>query len=444
MSSYAEIKADTTNALASGEYESAFRSFQSAIDFRTQMLDGSESQFADAFGVFAQIAEHFAADEFVSQIRAVCGQPNDIQRLYDLGYALYEENLPGIGATVLARADELAPGTPAVVAELVTSLEACNSCHSAVGILRKYPELTSSAFLPAYQLAFNSAMCGDLNTLRESLSTLPQLSSGDENDEYMTQRIRDWVHRADQVGSVSALDNQDLRGWHYVTTGGVLTHLSPHGFPDPMCGRYAMLGDSPGRVHQGVIDLKRLANRYDWQPTSITPLDNRSSQIVGHAVARSLDLPLRSWTEEGSNSNTIVVAYDLSSFDDLTRYKNLREREPHQILFSHALCWVRSCPFAPDVVTLLHQYNTAPWDSQMRIDPDSNQTTQTEPDERAPEQIADDILSAEPESEGTDIADANAPALSDDLLDAIRPFPTATPTRENFWESSPVKSASFR
>ena len=49
--------------------------------------------------------------------------------------------------------------------------------------------------------------------------------------------------RAGTARAVTSLDRQDLRGWHYVLTGGVLASLSPYGF-DAMTGRWAYLSDS--------------------------------------------------------------------------------------------------------------------------------------------------------------------------------------------------------
>jgi hypothetical protein len=41
---------------------------------------------------------------------------------------------------------------------------------------------------------------------------------------------------------------RDLRGWHYVTTGGLLLERSPYGLDQPMHGRYAYLNDAPALV----------------------------------------------------------------------------------------------------------------------------------------------------------------------------------------------------
>ncbi len=44
--------------------------------------------------------------------------------------------------------------------------------------------------------------------------------------------------RAGVAGGADAARRRDLRGWHYVLTGGVLASLSPYGFDTGMTGRY--------------------------------------------------------------------------------------------------------------------------------------------------------------------------------------------------------------
>jgi len=436
--SYEEIRTNAIAALESAQHQEAFRSFRSAIDYRFGALDGSESQFKDAFEIFARISEHFAPPEFVDKVRAVVETPNDIQVLYDFGYLMYEEGQPGIGATALARADELAPGTAAVVSELVTCLESCNQCQMAVEILKKYPELTSKGFFPAYQLAFNGTMAGDLSVARAAFATLPSLSSGDENEQFMMGRIERFLNRADRIHAVSTLGLDDLRGWHYVLSGGIITQLSAFGYPDPMGGRFAMIQDSYDMIRVGVENLKRIVEQKSVPVESVTAINDRGSQIVASVVGSLLKLPVRQWSPSDSQSKTIVVAYDLSLIDDLTPYQQLRDRSPGQLLFSHAFCWVRSCPIAADVVSILHQYNNAPWDPKMQFD---SEKEMSDPDERPIDQIAADILSStgNPNEGG----DGEVPQLTNQFLEAVGAFPESAGLRELFWESSPVKSSQF-
>jgi hypothetical protein len=185
----------------------------------------------------------------------------------------------------------------------------------------------------------------------------------------------------------------------------------------------------------GIRNLKRVIERKRIPIDSITPLEDRASQIVGAATAKVLGYPLRLWS--GSKSNTIVVAYDLSAID-LTPYKQLSEHSSGQLLFSHALRWVQSCSIAPDVLTLLYQFNSAPWEPQLRVSPDDSATTFSDPDDRPPDVIANEIIDATYEAD-----EEHPPELSDSFLDAIERFPLTSGSREIAWETSPVNSSRF-
>jgi len=439
MEPYETIRAATLEALDAQDFGRAFATFRTAIEHSSQNLDGSTAQFVDAFALFARISGHLANEAFAAIVQAAADRPGDINVLSRLGEHLYDADLYDIAATVLARADALAPGETAIVTKLAEALESSHQCAEAVQVLRRYPAMTGSEFFPAYLLAFNSLMTGDLTSTGETLATLPPLVAGDEEFAFLLDRMRGFLRRADRIGAVSPLDHQDLRGWHYVTTGGLLTHLSPYGFPDPMHGRYAMTQDSHDRIHHGICNLQRITESKGLNVDTVVGLNDRASQITARAAARMLGKPFDSWS--GSEPDCLVVAYDLSSID-LTPYKALRDRKPGQLLFSHALNWVTFGPIAPDVVTLLYQYNDAPWEPQLRVNANGSGTAYSDPDERATEVIADDIVAADQFDEGDDM-EPEPPELSDVLLDAIEPFPAASGLREMTWENSPVASARF-
>lgn len=443
MESYEEIRAETLKALEQGKHDDAYQQFRWVLEYGSDYLDGSERQFVEAIEIFSTIATHFAPDEFVEKIRAVAERPGDIQASYELGYMLYEEGLFGIAATVLSRADQLAPGQPAIISELVMCLENMNRCGDAVALLQTYADMADEDFLLAYHLAFNGVMSGDMELGRQQFVKLPELADESEDARSMVERIGRFVKRFDQVRNACQLDPQDLRGWHYVITGGLLTHLSPYGYPEPMNGRYAFVQDNASVVHDGINELVRIVGRKGLEFKQVLAIEDRSSEILAAAIAKTLGLPSQSWDGKSDAEDSLIVAYDLSAAD-LEPYESLRLRRPGQLLYSHAHCWVRSCPIAPDVVTFLHQYNTSPWDSQMRADSESEEPTYSDPDDRPIEVIADELLASEPFDPGELEGEESSPAeLSDELIDALGRFPLSGGMREIAWETSPVQSSRF-
>ena len=448
---YEQIKSETLAALGAGENAVAFRNFRHCIEFGSEIPTGKSKVFADAFALFTRITEQFGDDDFTNRVRFVAQNPNDVQGLYDLGFGLYEESQFGIAAGVLARADKLAPAEPAIVSELVCALEGFNDCQSAVEVLRRYPKLTGKQFLFAYLMSFNCLMSGDIASAVEFASTLPKLVEEDDH-EAMAQRIYDFLARAQKVGGACELDENDLRGWNYVTTGGILTMLSPYGYPDPMRGRFAYLQDSYENIRVGLESLKTIVENKRMKPKCIFALPGRNSQIVATAASLIFDLPLEPWpVEDGSGKPGIIVGYDLGEID--LELEPLSLHRPNQLLFFHAIQWTSSLPIAPDVVTLQHQKLVAPWEPGIRVDEESSETVETEADDRAPELIGKEIaelavasaaaiVAAEGATEGA-AAEEAPPELSVEFLDSLGPFPRDSGTRQQAWPNSPVKSARF-
>jgi hypothetical protein len=84
-------------------------------------------------------------------------------------------------------------------------------------------------------------MAGNLDMAAEGFRQLPEPQ--DASWTQARQKVRHMLARAGMARTVTPLDRQDLRGWHYVLTGGVPGSLSPYGF-DAMTGRWAYLSDS--------------------------------------------------------------------------------------------------------------------------------------------------------------------------------------------------------
>ena len=437
---YEQIKSETLVALAAGDNDVAFRNFRQCIEFGSEIPLGKSKVFADALTVFTRITEQFGDDDFTNRVRFVAHNPNNVQGLYDLGFGLYEERQFGIAAGVLARADKLAPAEPQIVSELVCALEGFNDCQSAVEVLRRYPKLTEKRFLFAYLISFNCLMSGDIASAVEFVSTLSKLVEEDDH-EIMAQRIYDFLARAQKVGGVCQLDENDLRGWNYVTTGGILTMLSPHGYPDPMRGRFAYVQDSHENIRIGLESLKTIVQNKGVKPLCVFALPGRSSLIVATAASLVFDLPLEQWPmEDGTGKPGIIVGYDFGKIE--LNLEHLAAHRSNQLLFSHAVQWTFSLPIAPDVVTLQYQALVAPWEPGLRLDGESKETAETPADDRAPELIAKEIAEVDVSSVAPAEQEA-PPEVSVAFLDALGPFPRDSGTRQQAWPNSPVKSNRF-
>jgi hypothetical protein len=430
------------NDFAQGDPQKAFQTFRPVLSY-PGMVKGLAA-FTDALHIFSEIGKAIVGENFASLIDSVARNPEKADTLYKLGYELIEQELPDLAATVLTRAFALAPRDEGILTELVTALGKNLRYDEACRLLWAHPLLLKQSFLCRYLLAFNSIMIGDLTTPR---ALLPALQQSQEKDHLpLSERISGMLGRADVLSGTSPLDNRDLRGWHFVLTGGLLLHLSPHGFDEGMYGRYAFVQDSPALCMEGIQRLKTVFDVLQLNIPRIYVLPDRSSAILAHAIAQIFHCPLVSWPDEGSTEKGLIVAYDLGELDNELLI-TLSKHQPGQILWSHATCWTRAFPFTADLTTFQYQINKSPWGERMTIDRQSGKVIMSPLDDRATEVLASEIIQTElPPDTLTDLphlqkfAQATATITNDDATAGLF---RSHGNRRKQWEGSPVFSSHF-
>src|SRR5215813_747268 len=407
----------------------------------------NEGQWKDAFRLLARIATALSGKRLAEISGRAAAGLDDPQTLYELGYALIENKLYGFAATVLSRADAKSPKQERIVTELVYALEHLWNNVEACRRLRA-SGLVESSQVCRYLLAFHSVKSGDL---AEARRLLPLLSAETADQLAMAKRIEGMLARADTVRGGTSLDARDLRGWHFVLNGAILLHLSPFGFDEGMQGRYAFLQDSPELCLEGIRRLSVALEAMDLHPPCVFVVAERESSILGHAVAKVLNLPTAAWHHDADGKSApeeagLIAVYDLSTLERPTLV-SLSSHRPGQILFAHASCWTEDPPFAADLTTYLYQTNASPWGKRMRVDPQTRAVMHEEPRREPAEELASEIVSARLQSD----------ALQPDDLDALRRLghsasllpeegPGATQAggiRRTQWAGSPVKSSYF-
>jgi len=354
-------------------------------------------------------------------------------RLYDLGYALIDAGAPAIAAAVLWRCLALVGDSEEVVCELISALESALAYPDAVAVLEDHAALRARSFLCRYLYAFNAAMSGRLEVTR---AVLAQLEPDSAETAALRDTIRGICERADRVAGACPLDARDLRGWHYVLTGGLVLHQSPYGFDEPMHGRYAWLADSLPRVATGLDRLAELVAPLALPCVYAPP--GRDHEIVAHAAGRRLGIPVVPWPAVGIPAPGLIVLYDLADLasGDVAR---LIQRRPDQVVFAHASPWTTDSPLAPDITTLLYQTIVPPWGAHAIVDPETRKVSEAAPDDRAALVIADE-LAAHAGLDDHELA-ADEPARWSALV--ARAWPPSPGPRSRLWAGGPVPSSRF-
>ncbi|MEJ2578609.1 MAG: hypothetical protein P8Z68_05860 [Kineosporiaceae bacterium] len=434
------------DALAAGDADGAIRTLRSVPE---GLPLGDEGSLTDIAGIVEGAARLTGFTALLASAAAVRATPHDPQVLYEYGYRCVEHGAAWVAIPALALAVARAPESTAARMELVSALEAESRYAEAVTVLAHGP--TQQLWLGRYLLAFNSLMAGDVEGARQWYTRVGRPEQ--EQHVALAARLDTMLARMQTVTGATRLDGglpapdprgvlseHDLRGWHFVLNGGVLTTLSPYGFTEGMNGRYAFLNETLGGCRRGLERVSTVLGVAGRRPAAVALLPDRSSRILGLAAAELLGLPAVEWSPGASDA--LVPAFTLSGADpDLLA--GLRTATD-QVLVEHATCWTEPPPLAADITTLLHQVVTAPWEAHRRPLPGGGGWSDEPADDRPEAEIAQALIRAvaeAPEGDGQTPADHEG-ALSDFVTLVAPRWGTGT-ARDRVWSPGPVPSSRF-
>lgn len=423
------------DALAGGDAMTAFTTLRPLLEF-----PAPDPTLPQALALFVDVATAIAGPDFGAKMRKA-STFDDPQALYDAGFALYEQRLFGIAATMLTRANQLAPGQAAIVGELAAALEEEMRYGEARAFLL-HSGLAETDPQIRYLLAFHQLMGGEVDEAAALLPGLRAMSQGDPALSFMADAIGAMVERHGRLKGKTPLDERDLTGWHAVLHGGLLLHESPHGHDEPMHGRYAFVSDHVGLMREGIDRLRVVLDASGIAPERVLAAEDRSSRVLARAVGTVLGIEVVPFLQ-APEAPGLIVAYDLHRIGDENALRMLHPHRPGQVLFTHASAWVDPFPYAPDVTTLLYQELVVPWEGgALAIDPATGEPKPTEADHSPDEVLAQRIVEAK--------ALGDSVRKVEDLRRIVEALGDASALRRtegrrvHFRKGGPVTSAYFR
>ena len=401
-----------------------------------------------ALAALADAALPIAGDAFAAKLSEAARAIDEPDALYDAAYVLYEERQFSVAATLLAHANRVAPGSPKIVAELGSNLEALMRHADASAVLEASGLVGQDGFA-SYLAIYYDVMCGNIARAK---TRLPMLADAPGEVAQMCARVRGMIDRADALAAANvSTSDRALTAWHAAINGTLLLHESPHGYDTPMHGRYAYVSDSPGLMREGLDRLRAVLRASGVKVTRVIAAPERGSRILARAAAKLLELPFEAWSVAahagGSGENALVVVWDLRTVEDDAFLKAMHHHAPGRVLFAHASCWTEPFAYAPDVTTYLHQVVTHPYlGGALRVNPETKQTEREPPDAREEDVLAAEILAAghsDPSETPVDLPIAVMAALAS-LPEETRPgILRGHGTRLRERAGSPVSSARF-
>jgi hypothetical protein len=340
--------------LAAGDPRGAFRTL------RAELAWPGPEDLGPALERLARVADAAEAPEIGDAARWAAAE--DAEGLVALGSLLVDEDAPEAAATMFARARRLDRDDPETLGRLTDALGLAGHHADAVAVLADAPDLAGGDFTFCWRYAVHLALSGDLAGVRRLLpgllaleSTATHLDADDRSEKVSV--VRGMVARHELLWSLGGPG--DLRGWHWVTEGGILLHQSP-AERTAMNGRYGFVEDTHRRVLEGVLKAAEIAEAVGGVPR-VLEIPDRDSAVLARAVAAELEVPVVPWARTGLPG--LMPIYDLHRIDPgIVRW--LRFRSAGQLLWVHALCWTRPADVAPDLVTFLHQRALPPWEGE--------------------------------------------------------------------------------
>jgi len=410
----------------------------------------------DAMGLFAKIAA--ALDFWVRSISAEAttngtepeqirladlltelgDKPNNVALLVGLSSAMNQFGAAGIGAMFLTRALRISPNVAQIRDDLALMLMNMREYATAANILQAAADYLASHPTGRYILVRALLWQGKIDeaSAQWQLAVAPQ----DAYEAHFYEESAGFMQRLDAYRTRCAIDDKDLRGWHFVLTGGILLHLSPAG-REIMNGRYGMLFDNASLQLECIQRAAALLTACNKPVASVFALPDHDSQVFAAAVAGFLSCPVKLWPQDGTDEAGLIIAYSLNQIDPEI-LATLATHRSGQLFWAHSCSWITSIPVTPDLVSLLAEHNLSPW-SEQRANFQGIAPQRT----GAIEALADEILTATLEEAALpDLPDlcqwvSSLPALAAHHAPGIA---RSTGQRRVFFADSPVPSNSFR
>src|SRR5262245_28848948 len=154
--------------LAAGDLGGAFSRLRAGLGWPAGKAI-EPAQLPRWLAAVAEIVRRRGAHALAQLASDTVRDPDNPDGLYELGYALVDQGAPDIAASILWRCLALVGDSEEVVCELAAALESALAYRDAFAILGEHAALRARSFLCRYLHAFNAAMSGRLDVVRQAL-----------------------------------------------------------------------------------------------------------------------------------------------------------------------------------------------------------------------------------------------------------------------------------
>ena len=248
------------------------------------------------------------------------------------------------------------------------------------------------------------------------------------------EEVKEMLARYESIGS----PDKTIQHWQFIQYGNIILDYFEDSDDYVAGGRYVAAWGSNQSIKGILYKFKEYSKTLNLKFDRLCYLPEPHSEIVGRALALELAIEVEEYEAGQNHDHSLVVAANSFDFDE---YNELSTVSPGQVLFALNHGWMEACSISPDISGLMSQTYSLPWaGGGLRFDPETGTAEQTEADERAPQEIANDIYNEEL-SENTNLDKLEFYVQRRELLKGIGE--KAGNQRHNFMTESPVPGSYF-
>jgi len=236
----------------------------------------------------------------------------------------------------------------------------------------------------------------DQNNLNEYIIQLENAfdpNSQDENLKVPKQKIKELRESYKRLQKIKQVEHK-IRDWQYIQYGSVMLDFFYDENQYVAGGRHVA---SWGNYHSIKSILLRLKEILDAKNIStIVYANNRDSKIIGLTLGKIMNKTSEPYNPTKIYTNSLLLVSDSTGFNE---FNNVEDINNNNLTFSFNHNWLQANFICPDIIGLMSQTYSYPWNGGNFTMSKDGTPSKTEPDTREEEIIAQEILAIQIEEE---------------------------------------------
>ena len=235
----------------------------------------------------------------------------------------------------------------------------------------------------------------DIEQSIQDLESAFDQNSADENLIIPKQKIaelRESYERLQMVGN----PEQTIRDWQFIQYGTMILNFFFSEDQYVAGGRHVASWGNNESIKSILLILSNQIKKKRIE--SIVYGNDRDSQIIAAVLSSLSNITNEAYSNTKIYNNSLMLVSDSTGFNE---FKNVEQINNDNITFSFNHNWLQANFICPDIIGLMSQSYSFPWNGGNFKMNDDGSTSRTEPDSRSPEIIATEISACDLKEEST-------------------------------------------